>query len=182
MPATLGSILNQPSESFMLISAMMKPSFIRISLATALLFALALSLAPAVAQAKKISETAMAGDYSVTLKVLPAESFSGAHAEMLRDGGAQPELIHSAAHPNHHLVVFVRKDGKPVEQAAVDIRYRLLSSGESSWTNLPVVRMHVAGKGLETTHFGNNVNLAAGHYEVRVTVNGNAPATFKFSL
>jgi hypothetical protein len=161
---------------------MMKSNFFRISPAAALIFALAIVLVPGIAQTNKISETAMAGDYSVTLKVLPAESFSGAHEEMIRDGGAQPELTHSAAHPNHHLVVFIRKHGKPLEQAVVDISYRVLSSSESSWTNLPVVRMHVAGKGLGTTHFGNNVKLLAGSYEVRVTVDGSAPATFKFSL
>jgi hypothetical protein len=39
--------------------------------------------------------------------------------------------------------------------------------------------MHVAGKGLGTTHYGNNVDLPAGTYEVRVTGDGSGPASFR---
>ena len=53
---------------------------------------------------------------------------------------------------------------------------------KSDWTSLPVARMHVSGKGLETTHYGNNVWLAEGKYEARVTVNNNPSAVFQFSL
>jgi uncharacterized protein involved in high-affinity Fe2+ transport len=51
-----------------------------------------------------------------------------------------------------------------------------------AWIDLPVVRMHVKGMGLDSTHYGNNVNLAPGKYKVRVTVNGETPVTFQFSL
>ena len=45
-----------------------------------------------VAKAQKISQTQMAGEVSVTIKVLPAEHFKGSSAEMKWDGGADPEL------------------------------------------------------------------------------------------
>ncbi len=135
-----------------------------------------------VAHAQNISQTAMAGTFSVTLKVLPAESFSGPHAEMAWDGGAKANTLDGPAHPNHHLVVFVEQDGKPVEDATVSIAYRTVSPASSAWTSLPVARMHVAGKGPETTHYGNNLQIAAGSYEAQVAVNGSPRAVFKFSL
>lgn len=155
---------------------------ISISLAVALLFALGSLLLPCAAQAQVVSKTAMAGAYSVTLKVLPAESFRGPHAAMTRDAGAQPNFLNGPDHPNHHLVAFVRRDNKPVEKAGVDISYRMLSPHRTGWMKVPVVRMHVTGKGLATTHYGNNVRLMAGNYEVRVKVNGSRPAFFHFSL
>lgn len=148
----------------------------------ALTFALSILLAPVAAQAQKISKTAKTGGYSITLKVLPAESFAGLHAEMARDGGAEPNDINSPEHPNHHLVAFVKQNGKPLETAKVSISYREVSPKEGDWMSLPVVRMHVAGKGPETTHYGNNVKLSPGTYLARVTVNGIGPAVFRFSL
>ena len=85
-------------------------------------------------------------------------------------------------------MAFVTQGGKLVEDASVTISYRQepLATGSTSttgsWKALGVVRMHVAGKGLETTHFGNNVHLASGTYDVRVSVNGSAPATLKVSV
>lgn len=151
-------------------------------LAAALIFALGLLLAPGAAQAQTVSKTAKAGIFSVTLKVLPAESFTGPKSAMVKDSGAEPNTLNGPDHPNHHMVAFVKKDGKPVEDAMVDISYRDLSSKMKGWMKLPVVRMHVRGHGLATTHYGNNVRLEPGRYEVRVTVNGNGPATFHFSL
>jgi len=148
----------------------------------ALSLALASLILPRGAQAQKISETGMAGPYSVTLKVLPAEGFSGPHAEMAWDAGAKAEMLNGPAGPNHHLVAFVQESGKPVENAKVTIGYRQVSPKRGEWMSLPVARMHMAGKGPETTHYGNNVKLAPGDYEARVTVNGKGPASFKFSL
>jgi hypothetical protein len=152
------------------------------SLFIAIAFTFVFLLLPRLSDGQTISKTTMAGSYSVTLKVLPAESFRGAKAEMARDGGAEPNYLNGAERPNHHLVAFVKKDGKPVEDATVSITYRRTSSNMSRWETLPVVRMHVAGKGLATAHYGNNVKLAAGNYEARVTVDGKGPATFRFSL
>ena len=137
-------------------------------------------IVPACAQAQNVSKTETAGKYSITLKVLPAESFSGPKAEMVRDGGAKAVELNSPEQPNHHLVAFLRENNKPVEKAKVEISYREGSSGK--WTKLPVVQMHEAGKGLDTTHFGNNVKMPPGNYEVQVTVNGGAPAMFQITL
>lgn len=154
--------------------------------ATALALALGAVALPSGAQAqassKVISETGMAGAFSVTLKVLPAESFKGTHAEMTRDGGAAANMVGGPAHPDHHLVAFITRDGKPVERAAVSISYRRTGPDATKWTKLPVVRMHVTGKGLKTTHFGNNVQLPSGAYRVRVRVNGSTPAVFHFTV
>jgi hypothetical protein len=161
---------------------MRKQVFFILSILVTLSLTLGVLFAPPVAQAQEISKTAMAGTYSVTLKVLPAESFSGPHAAMVRDGGAQSNLLNGPEQPNHHLVAFVRESGKPVEEATVAISYRGGSPKKDKWMPLPVVRMHMAGKGPETTHYGNNVKLAPGSYEARVTVNGSKPTIFKFSL
>ncbi|MGC9159480.1 MAG: hypothetical protein ACP5FH_10860 [Terracidiphilus sp.] len=69
-----------------------------------------------------------------------------------------------------------------MENADVTIRYRQISPRKSAWTTFPVVRMHVAGKGLETTHYGNNLHLNPGGYVVRVTVDGGSPVVFRFFL
>ena len=134
------------------------------------------------AKAQKISQTQMAGNVSVTMKVLPAEHFKGPGAEMKWDGGANPDYISGSSKPNHHLVAFLKKDGKPVEKASVTISYRELSPKMGHWTSLPVARMHVSGKGPETTHYGNNLWLAKGKYEARVTVDKNPSAIFRFAL
>jgi hypothetical protein len=152
------------------------------SIGAALALGLGLAAVSTAARARTINETRMAGAYSVDLKVLPAESFTGPKAEMVRDAGAAPETVRGPEHPNHHLVAFVKKEGQPVERADVQISYRVASSSPGGWSTLPVVRMHVAGKGLATTHYGNNVDLPAGTYQVRVTVDGAGPADFHISL
>jgi len=130
--------------------------------------------------AQNVNEVARSGPYTVNLKILPAESFHGMHAEMKHDGGAAAVAVNGPQHPNHHLVVFIKKDGKPVEDAKVTIAYTQSAWGH--WKQLPVARMHVVGKGLGTTHYGNNVNLEPGKYEIRVTVNGQRFATFRITL
>ncbi len=137
-------------------------------------------LAPGAAMAQNVSKTAKAGDYDVTLKVLPAESFQGDDAEMVRDGGAEPVAVHGPKDPNHHLVAFIKKDGKPIEGAVVTIDYRPAGSG--NWLPLPTVKMHVKGKGAETTHFGNNLHMVPGNYDARVTVNEGPSAIFHFEV
>lgn len=150
--------------------------------AAALAFAIGGLLVACAAQAQNVSQTAMAGSYSVTLKVLPAESFVGPGADMAWDGGAKAVTLNGSKHPNHHLVAFVQKNGKPVEKGRVAIRYRMLAPKKTGWKSLPVARMHVMGKGPETTHYGNNLMLPAGSYEARVSVNGSPAAVFNFTL
>jgi hypothetical protein len=148
----------------------------------AAVFAFASLLLPRAAQAQNASTTAMAGAYSVTLRVLPAEAFNGPHAAMVRDGGAQPEQVNGPMHPNHHMVAFIKEHGAPVENARVEISYRRLSPMKGAWKHLPVVRMHMNGKGLGTTHYGNNLALGPGKYEARVTVNGKASVLLHFTV
>jgi hypothetical protein len=154
-------------------------NLVRLPLAAALAVALTCLFLPLAAHAQNISQTAKAGKYSITLKVLPAESFMGTDAAMAYDGGAKPEAVDGPMQPNHHMVAFISRDGHPVERANVKIRYRLVSNG--GWKNLPVARMHVKGKGADTTHFGNNVKLMPGQYQVQVTVN-HKRAKFHFTL
>jgi hypothetical protein len=117
-----------------------------------------------------VTEQAQTGGYQIALKLLPAETFTGKHAEMMRKSGAEPmDMSGGAEKPNHHLVVFLKKGGKPVTDADVRIRYHRVGSS-ASWKSLPVVRMQVAGKGAATTHYGNNVLLKPGEYDVEVTV------------
>lgn len=150
--------------------------------AAAVAFALGAFLASCAAQAKPVSQSAAIGAYQVTLKVLPAEAFTGADEEMVWDGGAKPDLLGSMSHPNHHLVIFVKKDGKPVENATVRIHYRALGAATGHWKTLPVARMYVKGKSRATMHYGNNVHLTPGNYEAKVQL-GNAPAhVFRFTV
>jgi hypothetical protein len=150
--------------------------------ALALVCALGVVFPPATTQAGTISKTMKGGVYKITLKVLPAEYFSGPKATMVRDAGAEPVAVNGPEHPNHHLVAFVKEHGIPVEDATVSISYREVSPQKSGWTPLPVVRMYEAGKALKTTHYGNNVDLGRGKYEAQVTVNGSKPAVFHFAL
>lgn len=143
--------------------------------AAAVAFALGGFLSSCAAQAKPVSQSAAIGPYQVTLRVLPAEAFTGAQEEMVWDGGARPDLLDSKSAPNHHLVVFVKKDGKPVENATVHIHYRMLGEAAAPWQTLQVARMYVKDKGRSTMHYGNNVHLAPGRYEAKVQV-GNSPA------
>jgi uncharacterized protein involved in high-affinity Fe2+ transport len=80
------------------------------------------------------------------------------------------------------VVAFVEKDGTPVKDADVRISYRTLSGNSAPWMDLPVVRMHMAGMSLDSTHYGNNLYIPPGNYEVRVSVNGQGPATFQITL
>lgn len=159
---------------------MRRNNSVRLSLVTALAFAFTALLLPQFVHAQPISKTAMAGKYSLNLKVLPAEAFMGPNQSMVWSGGAKATAVNGPVHPNHHLVVFIKENGAPVEHANVTIRYRM-ASGMGKWMTLPVTSMYVKGVGVATTHFGNNVMLEPGSYEVRVTVN-HQMATFHFTL
>lgn len=149
--------------------------------AAALAFAFGAFLASCAAQAKIVSRTARVGPYTVTLNLLPAESFAGGHSAMAWDGGAKPYRLKQSPKPNHHLVVFIKKHGKPVENASVKIRYRLMG-GKSGWQTLPVARMYVRRKGPRTMHYGNNVLLAPGNYAIRVRIVGASSHLFHLRI
>ncbi|MGD8328321.1 MAG: hypothetical protein PVJ49_02720 [Acidobacteriota bacterium] len=143
--------------------------------------ALGVTVASANPQNDMVSKTKMDGPFNVTLKVLPAEAFNGMNAEMTWDGGASSVNLSADPQPNHHMVVFVERDGEPVEHATVEMRYRPMQSGDMTWQSLPVARMHASGKGMETTHFGNNLELDPGRYDVEVTIDGST-TTFEVTV
>ena len=145
----------------------------------ATLLAAALLLNLSLARAQNVSETVTAGVYTITLKILPAEAFTGPNATMERESGAQANAMAVPGHQIHHMVVFVTRGGKPVEHATVEIRYRRVGPRMSAWNNLPVVRMNEVGKGPETTHYGNNLTMVSGSYDVSVSVNNAPEANFR---
>jgi hypothetical protein len=124
----------------------------------------------------------MAGPYRVVLGLLPAEPFYTAdqvRQQHVVDGmvavaGALPVPPHASAHPNHHLVFHIfDAAGHAVQGAHVTIVYASAPGDANAIapTHLPVVEMQAAGKGPESTHYGNNVALPPGTYDVTVTVN-----------
>lgn len=128
------------------------------------------------------------GGYTITLKLLPAEHWTknDAHASSGKIqwlGGAKAVKLDNKIQPNHHLAVFLRKDGHPVEKANVRIRYKgpevkQTNWEQEHWTVEPVARLDVAGKGVASTHYGNNAFLKSGVYLVDVTINHNVESRF----
>lgn len=130
--------------------------------------------------------------YTITLKLLPAEPWTKNGAskpggEMQYLGGANPVKLNNEIQPNHHLVVFLKKNGHPVEHANVRIRYKGPGTKHTNWTGQhwtmePVTRMDVSGSGAKTTHYGNNVYLTPGVYLVDVTINHKIDSRFHLNV
>jgi hypothetical protein len=135
--------------------------------------------------AGNVIKTATVGHMRIELYILPAEPFFTAdevttkkvHEGMLIISGAEPLSLEANTRPNRHLVVhiFDAKTGKAMTTAKVSINFRQLDAkgkptGDS--VNVPIVIMQVIGKGLESTHYGNNVVMPAGSYSVTVVANG----------
>lgn len=157
----------------------------------ALAFALLLAGTGAATAGSKHTKTVHG--YTMTLALLPAEQFvskADAHnkqdaGKMVNGPGASPVRPNASAQPNHHLVVFLKKNGKPIEHANVSITYTRMGIKNAKTKVLPVTQMWVAGKGMKSAHFGNNVHLAPGRYRVHVTVNHmnhTAKATFRIKV
>lgn len=153
---------------------------------TALLFgALLASPVSASAASHAQSVTKQAKDWTITVKLLPAETFThvvkpSTRGEMYVLGGPGRPL--PAGKANHHLIVLLQHDGHPVTNAKVKLQYRLEKPRHAAWRKVPVVRMDVAGRGVQTTHYGNNVLLKPGKYDVRVAVNGNPRKHFELDV
>lgn len=114
------------------------------------------------------------GKWTITVNLLPAQSFThvvkrSTRGEMYLRGGRGHPLPASRA--NHQLVVFLQHDGYPATHANVRLWYQLEKRRHAGWHKVPVVRMEVAGKGTKTMHYGNNVLLTPGMYDVSVSVN-----------
>jgi hypothetical protein len=125
----------------------------------------------------------------IELNILPAEPFftqdevtsKKVNEGMLIISGAEPLSPEANTHPNHHLVVhiFDAKTGKAITKAKVSMNFQRLDAkgkptGDS--VNVPIVIMQAIGKGLESTHYGNNVVMPAGSYSVTVVANGKKVA------
>jgi hypothetical protein len=123
--------------------------------------------------------------YRVELHVLPTEPFFSKEevaAKQIKDGmviqgGAAPVMPDAASHPNHHLVVhiFDNKTQQAITDATVSMSYAPLDTKGTpagAKVEVPVVVMQAIEKGPLSTHYGNNVTMPAGQYQVTVIVNG----------
>jgi hypothetical protein len=128
--------------------------------------------------------TRQAGAYRIELHILmPEESYAADEvatkhikAGMLVVGGAPALAVNASPPPNHHLVVHVfdRASGASVKDAKVRMSFQAVDpaghlTGDA--TAVPVAVMQAIGAGAGSTHYGNNVVIAAGEYSVSVTVN-----------
>ena len=135
-------------------------------------------------EAENVMKDTVVGPIKIELHVLPAEPFftadqvkaKKADTGMLIMGGAAPNVPDADPRPNHHLVVhvFKAKTGKAVTDAKVRMTFQPLdNNGNLSGgpADVPIVVMQAIGKGKESTHYGNNVEMPAGSYVVEVSVN-----------
>ena len=147
-------------------------------------FVLAIAFTVSV-DARNVMKTTIAGGMRIELHVLPAEPFFTAdevNLKKVKEGmliisGAEPLSLDSNTHPNRHLVVhiFDTKTGKAITTATVSINFQKLNAKGKPTGNsidVPIVIMQVIGKGLESTHYGNNVAMPAGTYSITVVANG----------
>ena len=74
---------------------------------------------------------------------------------------------------NRHLVVhiFDAESGKVIPNANVKMSFHNLADSPGISIKVPVVRMQMVGKGVQSTHYGNNVVMPDGSYSVAVVVN-----------
>ena len=137
------------------------------------------------ANAADVMATKTLGDYKVELHVLPAEPFftkDEVVAKQVKDGmeiegGAAPIPPDDASKPNHHLVVHVfDKSGKALTDANVTLKFAPAKKSRDASVEVPVVVMQAVGQGAASTHYGNNVSMPNGRYQVTVTVNGKSGA------
>ena len=151
----------------------------------ACLFAVVLSACggTAAADAESMMQRRTVAVYRVELHVLPAEPFfskqdvANKHVKegMEIEGGAAPVAPDADLHPNHHLVVhiFRRRSGAVVADAKVTMSFVAIDAkgkAVGAPTDVPVVVMQAIGGGPNSTHYGNNVTMPPGRYNVVVTV------------
>ncbi len=139
--------------------------------------------------AKNVMKTTTVGGMRIELHILPAEPFFTADevtSKKVKEGmliisGAEPLSLEANTRPNHHLVVhiFDAKTGKAITTAKVSMNFQKLDAKEKPTgdsVNVPIVIMQAIGKGVESTHYGNNVVMPAGSYSVTVVANGKKVA------
>ncbi len=144
------------------------------------------------AQVKKsILDTTMSGMH-IELHMDKAESLftkeqasGGAVKEgMLILGGAEPLLPNAEIKPNIHLGlhIFDVKSTAAITNAKVEMSLQRLDTEGNQMggpIEIPVVVMETLGKGVQSTHYGNNVVMLDGPYVVFVSINGKK---LKFTL
>jgi hypothetical protein len=136
-------------------------------------------------KAENVMKDTTIGHLRVELHVMPAEPFftpdeaAAKHPTdgMLIMGGAAPVAPAADSLHYRHLVVhvFKAKTGKAITDAKVGMSFQPLDdTGKLSGSsiNVPIVVMQAIGKGQESTHYGNNVEMPSGSYAVEVSVNG----------
>jgi hypothetical protein len=138
----------------------------------------------AAAHADAAMQKRSVASYRVELHILPAEPFfskqdvADKHVKegMEIEGGAAPVAPDADTHPNHHLVVhiFKRRGGTVVTDAKVTMSFVAVDADgkpTGAATDVPVVVMQAIGGGPASTHYGNNVVMPPGRYNVIVNVN-----------
>jgi hypothetical protein len=134
------------------------------------------------------SEAHDVGRFRVELAVLPAEPFlrkadtGRAASGMIAVGGAPPVAPNAPSHPNHHLIVHIydRATGRALRGGHVAMRFTRLDRGSRGGVtrSVPVVEMQAAGKGPQSTHYGNNVFMRAGLYRIVVSIDASMRTSF----
>jgi hypothetical protein len=132
--------------------------------------------------AAEVMATKTLGAYRVDLHVLPAEPYvtkdevASKHvtAGMEIEGGAPPVMPDAATHPNHHLFVYVldKKTGHALTNATIAMKFAPAGKPDSTAVDVPIVIMQMIAMGPEATHWGNNVTMPDGRYQVTVNING----------
>jgi hypothetical protein len=92
-------------------------------------------------------------------------------------GGAAPIALDAASHPNRHLAVHIlrRRSRQVITDATVTISFVPTDAKgrvKGTPTDVPVVVMQEIGRGADSTRYGNNVSMPAGHYNVTVMIKG----------
>lgn len=137
----------------------------------------------AAAKADSSMQRRTVGPYRVELHVLPAEPFftkddvanKNVKSGMQIEGGAAPVALDADSRPNHHLVVhiFRRRSRTVVTDATVTMSFVAVDDkGKPTGkvVDVPVVVMQAIGGGPASTHYGNNVTMPPGPYQVVVNV------------
>jgi|WetSurMetagenome_2_1015567.scaffolds.fasta_scaffold232877_1 hypothetical protein len=135
--------------------------------------------------ANEVTKTTVVDGMRIELHVLPAEPFFTADEvkiKKMKEGmliisGAEPVSVEANTHPNRHLVVhiFDVKTDKAITTAKVTMKFQQLDSNGKligASTDVPIVVMEAIGKGVESTHYGNNVVMPEGSYAITVVANG----------
>ena len=147
-------------------------------------FVLAIAFTVSV-DARNVIKTATVDGMRIELNILPAEPFftqEEVRSKKVKEGmliisGAEPLSLEANKRSHRHLVVhiFDAKSGKAITTAKVSMNFQQLDAkgkpiGDS--VNVPIVIMQAIGKGVESTHYGNNAVMPAGSYSVTVVANG----------